>query len=772
MDPISVGGLIVAILFGGISWYYSHRSLRVSQAAAPVPKSAEGASISSASSGLDLVEARYRRHIVDTYQFLDFRGIVQLEKIPIRLPLEALFVSLRARPLSYADEQDADHVAGRPFRVMDLAESIREKMALRGASSQSGSIVELLERCPGAVLLGDPGSGKSTVLKHLALTAARAGTGQPGAPLPIILPVAAYAAALAKSGDLSVQQYLAAYYHTVRGVTDDLGDLFASALAAGRVVILLDGLDEVADVSNRVFVSKRVQDFYNWHKGQGNRFVVTSRIVGYDEAPLAAEGLAHFVLLDFSKGEIETFVTNWCSTFETASRGENTIARQAADDERTKLTSAIFSNASVKRLAANPLLLTILALIHRQGTELPRRRVELYELYIKTLIGSWSRARNLDGRPIGAMDDVEAVKLLAPLAYWMHAEKPAGTARENELLARVTAYYSSKRAMQPDDADREARHFLNDIRRYAGLLTERGDKAYGFVHLTFEEYLAGREIIFQGQVDKQRSVDLIGKHLLDPAWREVILLAVGYASIVAKEEETAALLIAGLTRDGAKPNSAGVNVLVAGECLRDIGIEGAGRAIWDSVRGRLARLLGDRSIPVQSRWRAGELLGFLEDPRFTNNEDVPETISIAGGRFLMGTEPAIIQSLAEQIRTVALPDEAAWVRDYWIACLRSEEPQHECVVDSFAIGRYPVTNAQYQRFIAASPDCPVPLAPNDRAQPYAWDQKLRTYPPGRSNFPVVLVSWDEATRYQSLQKYLLFCSSWCSVYLCQGKQQR
>jgi len=113
----------------------------------------------------------------------------------------------------------------------------------------------------------------------------------------------------------------------------------------------------------------------------------------------------------------------------------------------------------------------------------------------------------------------------------------------------------------------------------------------------------------------------------------------------------------------------------------------------------------------------------------------------------MGTEPAIIQSLAEQIRTVALPDEAAWVRDYWIACLRSEEPQHECVVDSFAIGRYPVTNAQYQRFIAASPDCPVPLAPNDRAQPYAWDQKLRTYPPGRSNFPVVLVSWDEATRY-------------------------
>lgn len=570
MDPLALAGLVAAVIFGASSWYYQHHAHK-SAKQLPKPGNTKGSDPQSSSIPvIDAIEARYRQHIVDTYQYLDFKGIVQLEKLPIRVSLDKVYVSLRARHLlPHNEEHDTAYLAGRAVQAPDLADALAEKVARRDQPLQSVQIEGALSTFPSMVLLGDPGAGKSTILKYLAVSSAKARTDEKAESpcrLPIILPVAAYAAALTRSGDLSIENYLPDYYREVRGITDDLTALFSSALASGKALILLDGLDEVTDLNQRVFIARRVQDFYNWHKARGNQFVITSRIVGYDEAPLSAEGLTHFVMLDFSRDEIKQFVSNWCSAFEMASRGSSATAHQSANDEQERLLAAICSNSSVERLAANPLLLTILALIHRQGTELPRRRVELYELYLKTLIGSWARARNLDGRPIGTMDEVEAVKLLAPLAYWMHSEKPSGTALEHEIRKQIVTYFLTRRNLSEDDAERLARQFLDDIRRFAGLLTERGSKAYGFVHLTFEEYLSGREIILRGQIDKQKSIDLICKHADDPVWREVIRLAVGYTSIVAKEEETAALLITGLLTPASLSESSvdnGHNVLIA-----------------------------------------------------------------------------------------------------------------------------------------------------------------------------------------------------------------
>jgi hypothetical protein len=63
-------------------------------------------------------------------------------------------------------------------------------------------------------------------------------------------------------------------------------------------------------------------------------------------------------------------------------------------------------------------LLTILALIKHQGVSLPNRRVELYEIYLETLIRSWNKARALDRHPVGpALDHNEIINVLAPLAY-------------------------------------------------------------------------------------------------------------------------------------------------------------------------------------------------------------------------------------------------------------------------------------------------------------------------------------------------------------------
>lgn len=68
-------------------------------------------------------------------------------------------------------------------------------------------------------------------------------------------------------------------------------------------------------------------------------------------------------------------------------------------------------------------------------------------------------------------------------------------------------------------------------------------------------------------------------------------------------------------------------------------------------------------------------------------------------------------------------------------------------VMAYRIGRYPVTNAQYARFLADNPFRPVPHTDEAWAEPYNWDPQKRTYPEGKANHPVVLVSWEDARAY-------------------------
>src|SRR5262249_13793610 len=151
---------------------------------------------------------------------------------------------------------------------------------------------------PAVVGLGDPGSGKSTLLKVLALALADKEDG----PLPILLPLNAYARRL-QQGDITLSQLCGEYYARRQDKLAQVGALFQHALAQHQAIVLLDGLDEVQ--AHRALLVRLVQDFvaehiplpYDLLQAQeygdrspgivsGNRVVVTSRIVGYDTAPL------------------------------------------------------------------------------------------------------------------------------------------------------------------------------------------------------------------------------------------------------------------------------------------------------------------------------------------------------------------------------------------------------------------------------------------------------------------------------------------------------
>jgi formylglycine-generating enzyme required for sulfatase activity/energy-coupling factor transporter ATP-binding protein EcfA2 len=685
------------------------------------------------------LRAGYLAYLRDAYQHLDFKGLPPVEKVAQQLPLDAIYVPLRARA-EVPEGETWLRVAGRLWEADALAgneEAAQQApLQVRAPPVEPLFADEAVGQSPALVILGDPGAGKSTLLKVLALALAR----QEQGPLPILVPLNAYAAALERE-EISLHRFLAAYFAGRQRRLSDLGPLFDAALEAGQAVVLLDGLDEVQ--AGRGFFVRLIQDFAAEHvptpgKGMepvsGNRLVVTSRIVGYREAPLAGPSWRTYTLVDFTRDEIERFADRWTLAFEVATYGDSELAREAAARERDDLLASIRGSPGIERLASNPLLLTILALIKRQGVTLPQRRVELYELYLRTLINGWNKARSLYQRPVGPeMDYLETVQVLAPLGLWLRETNPtAGLVSRSALEEWLADFYRREWEMTPGPARREAREFLEAVRRYSNLLVERGREQYGFLHLTFEEMLAAKGIAAQAQLGPGGAVGTILRYLHDPAWHETILLAVGALGVVAQQPVAAGAVLCSLCDAALEGEDRGWNVVTAGEALLDVGEVGVGRRAATQVTSCLVAAMQDAAAPARTRRQAGLVLGRLG----WQPADLDAFVEIPPGPFLYGEERE--------------PRELRY--RYWA-------------------GKYPVTNLQFARFVDAGGyqrrefwreegwawrvgtyDSRAPdylkdrLArrpPEKRDRPLFWDDPRWNNP----IFPVVGVSWFEAEAY-------------------------
>ncbi|MBI4772176.1 MAG: NACHT domain-containing protein, partial [Chloroflexi bacterium] len=616
----------------------------------------------------DLREAtrRYLQYVVDRYRYLDFKGMGVSDRVPLRLSLPDLYVPLKARielPRGETWLREL-RLAGREVPQADR-EAVGERL------SEPTPLMDLLQKHSGLIILGDPGAGKTTFLKFLALELAAGADAR----LPVLVPLSAYANALAEKEGTRLDEFMADYFHTL-GADLPLAAMLRRALAAGSAVVMLDGLDEVKELRLRDTVVRRVVDFYTFHHPAGNKFLLTSRIIGYREVRPTAPGLAECTLVDFDDEEIEAFVTRWTAAIEKAARGETAVAAQEAARERQELLEAVRRNPGVRALAANPLLLTILALMKRQGVTLPERRVALYHNYVETLLSSWNRARGLGRPPARDLDVPETLKVLAPLALWMHEVAPGvGLVKQRDLLQRLEAIYHERGEANPEQA---ARRFLTDVREYSGLLLERGSGQYGFIHLTFEEYLAAVALAGRGQQSVQPVVAALAAHAGDPTWREASLLTVGYLGLVQQREQAAGAVVEGLLSDAA--GEPGEAIVLAGDAVADVGPGGVTPACKNNTVAVLLDTMQDDSrVKAPLRARAGTTLARLGDPRpgvdpaVTALEQM-EFCCVPAGPFVMGED----EKGNEKKHTNRALD-----YDYWLA-------------------RYPVTVAQFRAFVQAS----------------------------------------------------------------------
>lgn len=450
---------------------------------------------------IEQLKSAYLVYIQSASQTLGFRGISVSDGLPPEIPIENIYVPLSALAELPKGETWARNV---PLAVQDVVQ-----------------VDDIIGKQSKVVILGDAGSGKTTLLKNFALNLAK----QENAPLPILVPLSAYAESLARA-DRNLQQFFGDYFSGRAQGISNLEPLFDAVLSQGQAIVLLDGLDE-CDVQIRSHLVSKIESFANEATRQGNKVVVTSRIVGYREASLDSKSWSLYTLLDFSQAEIAKFVSRWFMAFELATNGNTPQAKDSAERHSRALIQTINSNTGLQFLASNPLMLTVLGLLFYYNASLPLRRVDLYEQYLKTLINTWNRARALDSRAIGqSLDYYQTVTILGKFAFWLRAENPqTGIITEEQLLEWLTNYYSGVDWQKPrGEAMISAREFVDSVRKHSNILIERGHGYYGFVHIALEEHLAARGLI---QLPTETSIEFIDKHQNDPYWREVIISAIG-----------------------------------------------------------------------------------------------------------------------------------------------------------------------------------------------------------------------------------------------------
>jgi len=371
------------------------------------------------------------------------------------------------------------------------------------------------------VILGDPGSGKSSLIRYLALRWATVDDPAPrdAQPVPLVIDLASYDRWQAR-GLKDLVRFLeegSSWFTWPPGL---LGCLLQQP---GGVVVLLDGLDEIFDTSARDLVLNDIQRFCGDYPR--TPIVVTSRWVGYQPQRLRDVEFRHFMLHDLEPKQIGAFIDRW---------HEHTIDEvEQAASKRERLKKAIDGSHAIGMLAGNPLLLTMMAILNR-SQELPRRRADLYDNASRVLLQIWDTERALINFP-GLADGIgwqEKHDMLRRIASFMQLG-PGGLkgnmiagaelTRLIEEYLRVELRVASPRAV--------ARAVVEQLRQRNFILCFVGADTYRFIHRTFLEYFCAVEIVDQFNRTKTLNesdlIALFERHGRDDDWREVLRLICG-----------------------------------------------------------------------------------------------------------------------------------------------------------------------------------------------------------------------------------------------------
>jgi len=472
---------------------------------------------------------QYLRSIEEMCETISPRGFAQLSRalIFIDVPLEAAFVHLHV--VSDEPIYDAPGEQQRQLEAMrkrtDLSREERDvylqglriiwQSQLRRDTDEEQAqqplfleelLLQLTPSNPVAILLGAPGSGKTTFLRWLAFHMARAslslntyplprGLGRPQ--VPVLIQTEEYAVKLEKDY-LTLKQFLIVQWS---GIHPNLPWKLLDDLSQGRCLVLFDGLDQgtTLNVRRRVIaaIHEFIADYSSDDPNNYNRFIVTSRIT--ESEPGAFARYMHYTLLDLTEQQIEQILANWYLAIAryraVASKGMRSLTGQEEAEARI---------AGAKR--------------QEQLLYMLRDNADL----MRTLLDTWNRES--DRRMFSGEEMPLAEQLLGNLAFRLHESGRPLSGFDVVMTTRQTmATFQQRQPVEIKEHD--IMQFIETLRRSSGLFVEGGEDLYYFANRPIQDYYVVLSLLHMPQ-DELKQFAFQQYH--SAAWREPLLLALRY----------------------------------------------------------------------------------------------------------------------------------------------------------------------------------------------------------------------------------------------------
>lgn len=659
----------------------------------------------------------YLTWLLDRAGTIELRGIQRQGEQVVQLPLEKVYVPLAASTY------------GRRSAAIEMDEILRLGRRL--------------------ILTGGPGSGKTTVLLHIAWSLAQAIAADDLAlarklvgfepatweratkekpdeveslPLPIFVPLSLYAGyrrGVKTKEDRTLAAFISHYLFDRQTSFDLPADFFRLLLRQGQaVILLLDGLDEVPDESERVQVRQAIEDLVTGRENM--RIVVTCRINAYQGRTALGKGFREIAVQPLKEKQMAALVRQaYAHIYQ-----HDPLRREQKTEELQQGIAQLESERQKRlgqkatRLIDSPLLVRLMLIVHYRERRLPEQRAELFmKATDAMLLPDYApdvETADFIGQFVGGNMEVHR-DMMQHLAFHMH--------RRGEKQGREIAERDLRRVLSAEPAYAPLVDPLVQLTRLRGTLLEERLGRYRFLHLAFQEYLAARYLaeIVRSEGGIQAVMAFLGKGpLLESWWREVILLIAGYFSVTSPQ--TAQAFLERLANiDKAAPDR---ETLSPEEQLAGAELAAVGWLEWPAQRAELGRRLTtrlvaliftDESLPVTSRIAANPTLAQLGDSR-----------------------PGVgyIEKQGQKIPDIAWGKEVP-------AGTHAYQDTTVAIQQSFCLARFPVTQDQFQCFLDA-PDF----------DEQAWwtgipesEQKLSAPAFPYGNHPRERVSWYQAIAF-------------------------